>query len=539
MIIYMLKCAKKEWDEMKSKYFKYVFVAFAIAIMIFAVVKIKNDEQKKEETPKEATQDEKPEVTELKLGVALFDSINPILSKNKNVQNISKIIFEPLVTLTSDYKIEMCLAKECVKQNETTYLIKLRNDRKWADGQKFTADDVQFTIDRLKDSDTIYSANVQNVTTVEVVDAETLRITLNQEVPFFEYNLTFPILSSKYYSDKEFTADIVPVGTGMYKVSDVQDSTLILNKNEYYPEADELKLDKITITTYPSIGELYNSFKTGSIDLISTENSNLKEYIGTIGYQVKEMKGREHDFIAFNTQNEILSQLNVRKAICYSIDKSNIVSSVYGDNYYTSSFPLDYGNWIYQEQDSSAGYNLEQAKQILVDDGWSYKYKYWQKTVNYRTQRISLNFVVKSSDTSRVSVAENIKTQLQNQGFRINLIKANDTQYQNYIANKNYDLILCSMNLSVSPDLSTFFGSNNLANYTNEEVTNIMNEVKNLSDEDKLKQNYKRLSEIYKNDMPYLSLYNNKYTVAYSTGLGGTLEPNWFNQFYNIKDWHK
>lgn len=539
MIIYMLKCAKKEWDDMKSKYFKYVFIAFAIAIMIFAVVKIKNDEQKKDETPKEATQDEKPEVTELKLGVALFDSINPILSKNKNVQNISKIIFEPLVTLTSDYKIEMCLAKECVKQNETTYLIKLRNDRKWADGQKFTADDVQFTIDRLKDSDTIYSANVQNVTTVEVVDAETLRITLNQEVPFFEYNLTFPILSSKYYSDKEFTADIVPVGTGMYKVSDVQDSTLILNKNEYYPEADELKLDKITITTYPSIGELYNSFKTGSIDLISTENSNLKEYIGTIGYQVKEMKGREHDFIAFNTQNEILSQLNVRKAICYSIDKSNIVSSVYGDNYYTSSFPLDYGNWIYQEQDSSAGYNLEQAKQILVDDGWSYKYKYWQKTVNYRTQRISLNFVVKSSDTSRVSVAENIKTQLQNQGFRINLIKANDTQYQNYIANKNYDLILCSMNLSVSPDLSTFFGSNNLANYTNEEVTNIMNEVKNLSDEDKLKQDYKRLSEIYKNDMPYLSLYNNKYTVAYSTGLGGTLEPNWFNQFYNIKDWHK
>ena len=539
MIIYMLKCAKKEWDEMKSKYFKYVFIAFAIAIMIFAVVKIKNDEQKKDETPKEATQDEKPEVTELKLGVALFDSINPILSKNKNVQNISKIIFEPLVTLTSDYKIEMCLAKECVKQNETTYLIKLRNYRKWADGQKFTADDVQFTIDRLKDSDTIYSANVQNVTTVEVVDAETLRITLNQEVPFFEYNLTFPILSSKYYSDKEFTADIVPVGTGMYKVSDVQDSTLILNKNEYYPEADELKLDKITITTYPSIGELYNSFKTGSIDLISTENSNLKEYIGTIGYQVKEMKGREHDFIAFNTQNEILSQLNVRKAICYSIDKSNIVSSVYGDNYYTSSFPLDYGNWIYQEQDSSAGYNLEQAKQILVDDGWNYKYKYWQKTVNYRTQRISLNFVVKSSDTSRVSVAENIKTQLQNQGFRINLIKANDTQYQNYIANKNYDLILCSMNLSVSPDLSTFFGSNNLANYTNEEVTNIMNEVKNLSDEDKLKQDYKRLSEIYKNDMPYLSLYNNKYTVAYSTGLGGTLEPNWFNQFYNIKDWHK
>ena len=473
------------------------------------------------------------------MGIASFDSINPILSKNKNVQDVSKIIFEPLMTLTKDYKLENCLAKEWAKQNETVYLIKLRDDKKWSDGQKFTANDVRFTIDRLKDSDTIYSANVQHITTVEVVDDSTIRITLDQEVPFFEYNLTFPILSNNYYSDKEFTADIVPVGTGMYKVSDVQDNALILVKNEYYPESDKLKLGRITVTTYASAGELYNAFKTGSVDLIGTQNTNLKEYIGTIGYQSKEMKGREHDFIAFNTQGEILSQLNVRKAICYSIDKSNIVSSVYGDNYYTSSFPLDYGNWLYQEQDSSAGYNLEQAKQILVDDGWNYKYKYWQKVVNYRTQRISLNFVVKSTDANKVAVVQNIKTQLENQGFRINLIKANESQYQSYLTNKNYDMILCSMNLSVSPDLSTFFGSNNLANYSNEEVTNIMNEVKNLSDDEKLKQDYKRLGEIYKSEMPYLSLYNNKYTVAYSTGVAGTIEPNWFYQFYNIKDWHK
>ena len=524
---------------MKSNYFKYIFIIFAVLIMIFAIVKIKTDEQKKEAQVYETREETEEEITEIKLGVASFDSINPILSKNKNVQDISKIIFEPLMTLKSDYKIENCLAKECAKQNETTYIIKLRDDKKWSDGEKFTAEDVRFTIDRLKDSDTIYSSNVQYVTTVEIVDNTTVRIILSQEVPFFEYNLTFPILSSKYYSDKEFNADIVPVGTGMYKVSEVQDTALILTKNEYNTEENNLKLNKITIAIYSSVGELYNSFKIGNIDLISTQNSNLKEYIGTIGYLSKEMKGREHDFIAFNTQNQILSQVNVRKAICYSIDKSNIVSSVYGDNYYTSSFPLDYGNWIYKEQDSSSGYNVDQAKQILINDGWSYKYKYWQKTENYKTQRILLNLVVKSSDISKVSVAENIKQQLENQGFRINLIKASDSQYQSYLTNKNYDMILCSMNLSVSPDLSTFFGENNLANYSNEEVTNIMNEVKNLKDEEKLKQNYKRLGEIYKTEMPYLSLYNNKYIVAYNQTLAGILEPNWFYQFYNIKDWHK
>ena len=63
--------------------------------------------------------------------------------------------------------------------------------------------------------------------------------------------------------------------------------------------------------------------------------------------------------------------------------------------------------------------------------------------------------------------------------------------------------------------------------------------VNKQTDDEKLKQDYKRLGEIYKSEMPYLSLYNNKYTVAYSTGLAGTIEPNWFYQFYNIKDWHK
>ena len=81
---------------MKSNYFKYVFFIFAIAIMLFAIVKIKSDEQKNEGQVYEEKEDIEEVVTELRLGVASFDSINPILSKNKNIQDISKIIFVPL-----------------------------------------------------------------------------------------------------------------------------------------------------------------------------------------------------------------------------------------------------------------------------------------------------------------------------------------------------------------------------------------------------------------------------------------------------------
>lgn len=469
--------------------------------------------------------------------------MNPILSNNKNVQDISKLIYDPLVTLTADYKAEPALAKEWAKQSDNSYLIKLRENTKWTSGQRFTAEDVSFTITKLKEISSIYSYHVQYVTSVDIVDDYTVKINLDREIPFFEYQLTFPILSKDYYENEDFAnteKNVAPVGTGKYKITEVQPSYLTLAKNtSWWSKEKELTIEKITVNLYSSIGELYNSFKIGNIDLISTTNSNLQEYIGTIGYGSKELKGREHTFLAFNTQNNFLAKPEIRKAIAYSIDKENIVSSIFNNKCFTSSFPLDYGSWLSPEQEGSTGYNLEQGRQILMDNGWTFHTGTWQKTENYKTQRLALTLLVRTSDDSKMEVAKNIKQQLENQGIKINIVQASDNQYNNSMNNKNYDIALCSMTLSPSPNLTTYFGDNNIANYTNEEVSNIMNEIKNTTDETVLKQKYARLSEIYKTEVPYISLYNNQYIVAYSTGLVGEITPNWFYQFYGIEGWYK
>ena len=461
------------------------------------------------------------------------------------MQDITKLIYEPLINLTSDYKPEACLATEWAKQSDNSYLIKLRENVRWSDGQRFTAEDVRFTIDRLKEISSIYSYNVQYVVGVDVVDDYTVKINLDREVPFFEYYLTFPILSKDNYEGEDFSTtakNSQPIGTGKYKIATVESSNIVLEKNTSWWNIKEkpLTLEKITVNLYSSIGELYNSFKIGNLDLVATDNTNLTEYIGTIGYTPKEIKGRNHTFLAFNMQNELLSRQEVRKAISYSIDKDNIVSTVFNNQCITSSFPLDYGSWLCQNTDTSSGYNTEQAKRVLEEAGWTYtRSNYWQKTENRRTQRIELNLLVKSSDSARVSVAENIKTQLESQGIRINVVQVSDEEYTSRINNKNYDIALCTLTLSTSPDLTTFFGDGNLSNYSNDEIINIMNEVKNTTDENILKEKYNRLIEIYKSDVPYLSLYNSKYTVAYNSGLVGELTPNWFSSFYGIEGWYK
>ena len=147
--------------------------------------------------------------------------------------------------------------------------------------------------------------------------------------------------------------------------------------------------------------------------------------------------------------------------------------------------------------------------------------------------------LVRQSDKTKIAVAQNIKTQLQAQGIPINIITVSDEQYNKSINAKDYDIALCSMTLSISPNLTTYFGEGNIANYTNEEVNNIMNQVKNTTDEAILKEKYTRLSEIYKNEIPYISLYNNKYTVAYNSELVGEITPNWYDAFYGIEGWYK
>lgn len=526
---------------MKSNIFKYIFIIFVIIIVIIAFFVIRNNENEQQAGEDTSANTNEEIVREIRLGMAQCDTLNPLLTTNKNVQDITKLVYEPLVDISSDYKAIPALATEWAKQDATTYIIKLRENVKWSNGERFTSADVQFTYDKLKENSSIYSSNLTHVTMLEIVDDYTVKMYLDQEVPFFEYYLTFPILSKTFYDTQDYyNTGIVPVGTGKYKVDSVQENYITLTKNTNWWDRDtELSIEKINVNVYDSVGELYNAFKLGNVDLVSTSNTNIQEYIGTIGYSTKEIKGREHDFIVLNTQNELLANQEVRKAISYSIDKNNIVSNVFQNKYYTSSFPLDYGSWVYQEQDASSGYNPEQANQLLSENGWSYRSGTWQKTINRRTRRIELNLIVKASNSTQISVAENIKTQLANQGIIINIQQYSDEQYNIAIQNKSYDMILCSMNLSPDPDMSLFFGEGNLANYTNEEVTNLMNEVKNTTDEETIKNDYARLAEIYKTDIPYISLYTNKYTIAYNTELVGKMNSNWFNPFSGIETWYK
>ena len=110
---------------MKGNWIKYVFIIFVIAIIIAVVYEVNKRENKKEQEPQTVSTTEEEVVKEISLGVAEYDTINPILSQNKHIQEISRIIYEPLFELDSEYKLQKFLAQDWAKTSATTYLIKI------------------------------------------------------------------------------------------------------------------------------------------------------------------------------------------------------------------------------------------------------------------------------------------------------------------------------------------------------------------------------------------------------------------------------
>ena len=521
---------------MKGNWIKYIFIIFVIVIIIAVIYKVNKKETKQEEQTQETATEEEV-IKDINLGVASFDTVNPILSQNKHMQEISRIIYEPLFELDSEYKLQKCLAKDWAKTSSTTYLIKIRNDIKWSDGTDFSVEDVSYTIDILKQIPSVYGNNVQYIVGVDKIDDDTLQITIDHEIPFFEYNLIFPIMSKAYFEGQDFSTtekNNAPIGTGKYKIVQNDNDKIVLNKNENY-NRDNLTLETITITKYAGLGELYNAFKLGKVDVVTTNNTSIENYIGTIGYNKQEVSGRDFDYLALNTQTPILSNTEVRNALSHAINRANMISSIYNNKYRLMDYSLDYGSWLKGNAGDNS-YNPELAQQILEQNGWEYKYNRWQKTENYNTQVLSFKIVVQSSNQARVNVAEMIKADLANIGINVTIIKASDNQYQSYLQNKNYEAIITGTTVSANPSIETYM---NACNFNNEELNNLMAEVKNITKEDLLKEKYNRIREIFNEQQPYIGLYSSYYAVDSSWSLKGSVTANWYNIFIDINNWYK
>lgn len=152
---------------MKLKPFKIIIIIFILLVIAGAVYLLtRKENSSNNEESKEISYKTIDMVTNIRMGISNFDSIHPYQTNNQEVIYINQLIFEPLLSISEDYRISMCLAEEWSRVNEKTYIVKLKENVKWHDDNNFTSEDVKFSIDRLQNqTESIFYQNVKNIKT--------------------------------------------------------------------------------------------------------------------------------------------------------------------------------------------------------------------------------------------------------------------------------------------------------------------------------------------------------------------------------------
>lgn len=320
-----------------------------------------------------------------------------------------------------------------VSDDGLVYTFHLRDDVTFHNGEKLTADDVVYTIDRMMDPDTgarntdafsmIKGAKARldgqadGVEGAVALDENTVELTL--EAPFgpFLANLATPACSIYNRKATEAAGDQfgidpqVTVGTGPFKMSDwvLNDKLTMVRNDDYFKGAP--KLDGIEVIQVPDENTQKLMYENGELDIVdlSSSSSQLGYFLENDAYKDNLVTGPEAGsyFYVFNQDMKPTDDVRVRKAISMAIDRQTILDQMYsGAGHLVNSMLPDGVLGAYDAQEIP--YDPEGARALLAEAGYSdgCELEICQQTDN--PDALAINQVVQSM-LSQVGIKVTIK----------------------------------------------------------------------------------------------------------------------------------
>ena len=174
----------------------------------------------------------------LRLFMTTPDSLNPIYTFNPYISDLSLFVFDSLFVADGEKSCVNSLAESWqLSEDGMTLDIRLRDGVKYHDGSEFSAKDVAFTIEAIRNagSRSPYTDYIRNIDSVMVPDRLNIRIILKKPDPDYLLKLTFPILPGHVFEDwpiDGYDPDKKLIGTGAYKYDSFNEGVISLYRND-------------------------------------------------------------------------------------------------------------------------------------------------------------------------------------------------------------------------------------------------------------------------------------------------------------------
>ena len=491
--------------------------------------------------------------------------INPLLAISDADRDLTAVIYSGLLKASPDGVLMGDLAKEWnVSEDGLAYTFILKDNIFFHDGAAVTADDILFTIQKAQDPSlkSPKRANWEGVIAEKIGDRE-IKFTLKQPYSSFLENATMGILPKHLWKDidpEQFSFsqyNVAPVGSGPFKVDSVKKNAGGL------PTVYELKsfkkyalgqplINKLTIRFFNSEEALLTAFNKGEIESMSAIASETAETLKNQGQRV-EQTPLPRIFALFLNQNQapVFANLEVRKALAMTVDRSKIVSEVLG-GYGTEIFgPLPPG--VLPEMsaldNSTATDTAALAENLLSKNGWEKNNEgIFEKKSKKET--LTLAFTITTSSTPELKkTAEILKATWTNIGADVSLMVFEPGELnQVVIRPRKYDALLFGEIIGRDPDLFAFWHSSqrndpglNVALYANIKADKFLEEARTIANQDARLEKLTAFSEEIKKDIPAIFLYSPDFMYVLPEKIKGfafgrLTTPS--DRFANINQWY-
>ncbi|MHB8065001.1 MAG: ABC transporter substrate-binding protein, partial [Ruminiclostridium sp.] len=422
-----------------------------------------------------------------------------------------------------------------VSDDGLTYTFTIKDGVKFWDGNPAKATDLEFAyyleadpkydgpsdISKayIKGLDAYKNGSATTIEGIKVIDEKTLQITTEKPSGAAIYNLQIPLLEKSHYGADFKKGDTAkakekngaPMGTGQYKFVEYkpgQELKLVANEN-YFKGAPKIK--NLIFSVTPK-GQELQRVVAGEIDIdmadVSPDNMQAAKNAGFI--DIFRFPTNGFGYVGLNDTNPKFSDVKVRQALMYALNRTAVVNKVYGEYARVVNIPESNVSWAYNDEGCNTyEFNLEKAGQLLDEAGW-------KLNANGKREKDGNVFTIKFSCMSPHVVTDIMVPVMKDDYAKLGIDMTVEnldwpTLYEK-ATNKQLEAYFMASGLTPDPDSSSANsfksnGTQNYYSYSNPEIDKLYDQgLAEITTENR-KPIYKEIYKILNNDLPILYVY--------------------------------
>ncbi len=479
----------------------------------------------------------------------------PMIATDVMSHEVAEHIFLGVVKYGPDLKIIGDIAERFeISPDQKTITFYLKKGVKWEDGVEVTAEDVYFGFKLITSPEipSPYASDFLEVKDFKIIDPYTFKVTYKRPfalaLPSWGNIVVLPkhILEGKSLDYLRNVFGRKPIGNGPFKFEKWKtQQEIVLKYNPLYYKGRPY-LNYIIYRIIPDPTTLFMELKSGGIDWISLtplqylklqRESKLKRK-----FNIYKYSSFSFTYIGYNLKHPLFKDKKVRKALCYAINKEEVVKGALLGQGIPAYGPYKPDTWFYNKKiEKSCPYNPQKALELLYEAG----FKKGKKGILEKDGRpFEFTLLVNQGNLSRLLAAQIIQRQLSQIGIKVNIrVMEWTTLIHQFIDTRRFEAVILGWATGPDPDLYDIFHCSkikspglNFVSYCNPELDKLLEEGRYTLNKEKRKKIYYKVQEILAEDQPYTFLYIPMSLEAIHKRFQG-IKPAAIGIGYNIEEW--